>query len=219
MDFIFDPSLVLYLPLHELDGASFASRDALRHICVVSGTAWSSEGRTFDGVDDDIDIASGADSALDLITALTYEIWVRPLDGGDTYGRFMSKTNAATNLRKILLGKDADDETNVRWEIGDLSPTVLSSGTGKMVSGAWNHVVGTYKNTPDRRIYVNGVQVANDAPPGTIVSTAGGRLWLGAIFPGNQNFFGSIGEVRVYNRVLTAPEVQHNYVATKWRYQ
>ena len=28
-----------------------------------------------------------------------------------------------------------------------------------------------------------------------------------------------IGEVRLYNRRLTPLEVQHNYLATKWRYQ
>ena len=30
---------------------------------------------------------------------------------------------------------------------------------------------------------------------------------------------GLIGEVRIYRRALTPTEVQHNYLATKWRYQ
>ena len=52
MNFIFDPSLVLYLPLHQRDGSSFMSKDAYGHVCTVTGAVWTPEGRLFDGVDD-----------------------------------------------------------------------------------------------------------------------------------------------------------------------
>jgi len=29
----------------------------------------------------------------------------------------------------------------------------------------------------------------------------------------------SVGEARIYSRALTLPEIRHNYLATKWRYQ
>lgn len=219
MKFINDPSLALYLPLHESDGASFASKDACAHLCTVTGAPWTSPGRSFDGVDDNIEVGSGADSALDLITAMTYEVWLKPSDGGATYARFLAKTDASNTLRKALLGKMENDETNLRWEHPDLTPGFLTSGPGLVVVNAWNHIVGTYVNTPDRRIYLNGVQVASDAPAGTIASTLGGRIWIGALFTSNQNFLGVIGEVRIYNRALSPQEVEQNYVATKWRYQ
>ena len=34
MDYIFDSSVALYLPLCELDGTSFQSKDAYGHMCV-----------------------------------------------------------------------------------------------------------------------------------------------------------------------------------------
>jgi len=216
VDFIIDRSLVLYLPLYELDGASFQSRDAYGHLCAVTGALWKPNGRYFDGSDDDILIADGADSALDLITAMTYEVWVKPGDGGADYGRFLSKTSADNATRTIQLGKEVADETNIRWE---LLASVLNSGSGAAAVDAWNHVVGTYINTPRRAIYVNGIEVASDAPAGTIPSTAGGRVWAGCLFNGNQNYKGLIGEVRIYNRALTPLEIQHNYLATKWRYR
>ena len=54
MNFIFDPSLVLYLPLYQLDGASFVSKDAHGHLCSVTGALWRPNGRWFDGTDDTI---------------------------------------------------------------------------------------------------------------------------------------------------------------------
>ena len=50
--FLLDPSLVLYLPLYQLDGASFMSRDAYGHLGVNYGSTWTPQGRSFDGVDD-----------------------------------------------------------------------------------------------------------------------------------------------------------------------
>lgn len=212
---------VLYLPLYKLDGtAQFTSRDAYGHLGTVTGATWGIQGRTFDGVDDQIVVADGADSALDLITAMTYEVWVKPDDGGDDYGRFLVKMNAAETVFKTQLGKEAGDETNVRWEQVDLTSGVLNSGTGKMVTGSWNHVVGTYSSVSSTRIiYVNGVNVASDTPTGTIVSTLGGKVKLGSMQAGTQNILGTIGEARIYSRALTATEIRRNFLATRWRYQ
>ncbi len=211
---------VLWLPLYKMPGTTIKSRDAYGHSCTVTGATYGRQGRTFDGSDDRIAVASGADTVLDLITAMTYEVWVYPSDGGDDYGRFLSKTDASPYATRVcFLGKELADETNVRWEHTDLTDMVLNSGAGDMTSGAWNHVVGTYANTPYRAIYVNGALVANDAPTGTVTSTAGGSLWIGALYTTVQNFKGIIGEVRIYNRALSLAEIAHNYNVTNWRYK
>jgi len=51
MDFIFDPSLVLCLPLYERDGSSFPSRDTYGHLCTVTGALWRENGHYFGGLD------------------------------------------------------------------------------------------------------------------------------------------------------------------------
>ena len=43
--FKYDPSLVLYLPLGELDGDKFMSRDAYGHLCAVTGATWTPNSR------------------------------------------------------------------------------------------------------------------------------------------------------------------------------
>jgi hypothetical protein len=42
---------------------------------------------------------------------------------------------------------------------------------------------------------------------------------IGCQFGGGQYAYGVIGEVFIYSRALTIQEVQHKYLATKWRYQ
>ena len=79
MNFIFDPYLVLYLPLYELDGASFMSKDAYGHLCTVIGALWRPNGRYFDGIDDRIDLGIAL-----LGNANTLEIWARRFDATDT---------------------------------------------------------------------------------------------------------------------------------------
>ena len=66
MDFIFDPSLVLYLPLGQLDGTSFVSQDAYGHLCTVTGTVWGSRGRYFDGADDLVNANAAINAIQDL---------------------------------------------------------------------------------------------------------------------------------------------------------
>lgn len=73
-DFIRDSSLVLYLPLYELQGTSFLSKDTYGHTCTVTGTTLTPTGRSFDGIDDNIEIA--AHSALDIVDDITIEAWV-----------------------------------------------------------------------------------------------------------------------------------------------
>ena len=58
--FISDPSLVLYLPLYQLDGTAITSKDAYGHLCSVTGVTWRPDGRCFDGVDDEIDCGNGS---------------------------------------------------------------------------------------------------------------------------------------------------------------
>ncbi|MDO8687497.1 MAG: hypothetical protein Q7K41_02790, partial [Dehalococcoidales bacterium] len=97
MDFIFDPSLVLYLPLYEPDSSSLMSKDAYGHLAAVTGATWGTLGRTFDGSDDQIDCGN----ASSLVTAF----------GGDTTGSYTYlwwQKVASAPLSCGLLNKGAD---------------------------------------------------------------------------------------------------------------
>ena len=210
--FIHDPSLVLYLPLYRLDGASFMSKDAYGHLCTVSGALWRPDGRYLDGVDDKIDC--GNDSSLGAsATELTTEVWMNlsaiPTGGyhamvqKDNQYVFMVELSGAIARLKSLILKD------------DSIYQYLSDSVNSLEVGQWYHVVQWFQR-PNHRIYVNG-NLAVAATFDNNLNTAAATLWLG--YYGSYFFNGLLGEVRIYSRALTVTEIQRNYLATKWRYK
>jgi hypothetical protein len=70
---------------------------------------------------------------------------------------------------------------------------------------AWTYETLTYDGAT-LRLYVNGVQVSTRATTGVVQSSTN-PLWIGGNQPYGEFFQGLIDEVRVYNRALTASEV------------
>jgi len=70
-------------------------------------------------------------------------------------------------------------------------------------------------------LYVNGSQVATRADPYTGSVTNPQELWIGRSAytgGGGYQFLGDIGQVFIYNAVLTPAEILQNYNATKSTY-
>jgi hypothetical protein len=77
-----------------------------------------------------------------------------------------------------------------------------------VTTNIWTHLAGTYDGAT-LRLYVNGVQVSSRSPSGPIaVST--NPLQMGGDSIYGQYFQGRIDEVRVYNRALSATEIQRD---------
>ena len=74
-------------------------------------------------------------------------------------------------------------------------------------TGAWTHLAATYDGTT-QRLYVNGTQVATLALTGAIVDLDLRRCKIGGNSVWAEWFSGLIDEVRVYNRALSAAEIQ-----------
>jgi Concanavalin A-like lectin/glucanases superfamily len=77
--------------------------------------------------------------------------------------------------------------------------------------GKWHHVAGTFDGAVVR-LYVDGKQVGNGTPATLTINynTPGGNdLFIGNYFwPGTWGFAGSIDELSIYNRALSASEIQ-----------
>ena len=69
----------------------------------------------------------------------------------------------------------------------------------------WTHVAASYDGT-QIRLYINGTQVAVTAASGTYEQNTK-PLWIGANTYG-ENFRGRLDDIRIYNRALTATEIQ-----------
>ena len=80
------------------------------------------------------------------------------------------------------------------------------SGTAQLPTATWSHLATTYDGAT-LRLFVNGVQVGQLAATGSLtVSTGPLRIAGNAVW--GEWFNGPIDEVRVYNRALSAAELQ-----------
>lgn len=114
--------------------------------------------------------------------------------------------------------------------IGDIA---LSGGTNVSITsplssynnGNWYNVMFT-RNDSTLRLYVNGIEVTNTPDTLTGAITNSQEVWIGrsaftagGLSPtGNYPYNGSISEIMIYNRVLSASEILQNFDATKTRF-
>ena len=97
---------------------------------------------------------------------------------------------------------------NGSWLIVGYSP-------GNMVNQWWCGAV-TFNTSTGLVLYLNWEQVDTDAS--TTAPTGDGTIFIGAHNVAANLFDGDIPVVQIYNRVLTAEEIQQNFNALKGRY-
>jgi hypothetical protein len=137
--------------------------------------------------------------SLDLPTALTLEAWVNPtLINGDYQSVISKPMDAAFSaISYVLHGASRPNGVPLLGLAG--SATNLSA-PAVLPTNAWSHLAGTYDGST-MRLYVNGVQVASQPHAGAITtSTQPLSIGLG--------WAGLIDEVRIYDRALSASEIQ-----------
>jgi hypothetical protein len=139
-------------------------------------------------------------ASLALTTGMTLEAWVYP-------------TNVSAAWRDVIM--KGSDEYYLVATSSSGPPAVAGSNLGGALIGSsalpantWSHLAGTYDGTT-LRLYVNGVQVASRAQTGSIATTTN-PLQIGGDSSFGQYFQGTIDEFRIYNRALTATEIQND---------
>lgn len=87
---------------------------------------------------------------------------------------------------------------------------------GTITLNTWFHICNVYDGTT-AFLYFNGVLMTSGAKPWNVTSTTyDGKI--GAQIEPQQYFNGNISQVQLYNRALSATEIQQNYNATKGRF-
>jgi PKD repeat protein len=170
----------------------------------IFGATWTSDGKygsalSFDGINDWVTLP--ITPSLTLSTGMTLEAWVYP--------------TALSGWRTVILQELPDGLAYALYAHDDVShpsvhvhtdAEVAAAGEASLPLNTWSHLAGTYDGTT-LRLYVNGIEVRQQEVSGDIVTT-GRVVRLGGNSVWGEFFEGSIDEVRIYDRVLTAAEIQ-----------
>lgn len=166
------------------------------------GPGFVLEALTLDGVDDYL--SAGSDPSMKMTTALTIDAWIYPTGPG-----------SATDGSGIVVNKEGeyefrrDADGRIQWAFSDAwvwHPTSVFAPENE-----WSHVavvfdhgtVHTYLDGVLGHTGTSGAGVLGDAHPAQDELRIGGREGI----PGGQNFQGSIDEVELFDRALTAAEI------------
>ena len=192
--------LVAAYGFEEGTGGTVADGSGNANSGTISGATWTTSGKygkalTFDGVNDRIAVSSS--SSLQLTAGVTLSAWVKP---------------AAAFGYKLALGQAGVSDLTYGLYSSLPSPLPSARAHGSATSGAtpvplnqWSHLAMTYDGAM-LRLYVGGTQAAQYAM--SVAPTSSGALSIGGHLSPAQWFNGALDEVRVYNRALTAQEVQ-----------
>lgn len=151
-------------------------------------------------------------AAQDSLTNATISLWFNATNytSGGNFPRFFVKGNSANTVGYLEV--TADGGLNVLIFNSDYATTDLSLRVAVPSTGAWHHIVVTTDGSAtalNSHIYIDGIE-----PTYTLSQDGiGGRVADGSTFTvGNRGpdvtrgFTGSIDDIRVYNRQLTAVE-------------
>lgn len=142
---------------------------------------------------------------LDLGKYMTVMCWSR-VTGGSGVRCMVAKQNAS-DARNYYL---ATNSTSYRFYFTVAGAYKGLDGTTAYGTG-WNHVAGTYDGATIR-LYINGKQDSSVAETGTPQTTTTDlRLGVLTTAPA-EGYPGDIDCVRIYNRTLSANEIQRLYV-------
>jgi hypothetical protein len=209
---IVSDGLVLYLDAantRSYSGSGTSSNSLVGGIgaTLVNGVGFTSSNNgafTFDGSNDYINF--GNSSAVQQSSG-TLSAWAKASSPGGGYRGIIAKQGA--------YGLFYTDSVLVAYDWAADAPR--STGVN-IADNTWKNVVLTYQSgvSNGTRIYINGVSVLTTT---ITVLNQTGNLFGGAEANAGQYAACQISLFNMYNRALTAQEIQQNYNATKGRYR
>jgi len=145
----------------------------------------------------------GAHKLLWPTEGITVELWFRA-DVPEQSDRWMVNSVGAANTG-YRLGLSGG---KLCWQVPRTPWSHLIAAPEPVSLGGWHHCAATYDNEV-LRLYLDGEEVAS-APRGGPINPADSTLCLGTYAEGHSRAFfqGALDEVRLYDRALTAEEIQ-----------
>ena len=201
--------LLLHMNDNWSDGSG-EGNDGVAYNGATFTTGKLGEGGSFDGSNDYV--GCGNDDSLNVRSAITIEAWIKP----DTLSTVNQNSILSKSLGYWFFVSNAKKLTFSRFNINDPNMgygkfSILSTDVN-IPTGTWSHVAVSYDTTTGNtvKLYINGefsksVNFTNGLIDSTITSLEIGR-WQTSHY-----FDGTIDELSVWNRSLSAMEIANIY--------
>ncbi|MFZ3077992.1 MAG: DUF2341 domain-containing protein, partial [Candidatus Aenigmatarchaeota archaeon] len=168
-------------------------------------------GCSFNGVNGYVDAGNGA--SIGLTDNYTLEAWIK-IAGSPSDGR---GTIVSKSMSYYLQYIPSGSGWNISWYHYGRTPAAYQNSNSLLQSGNWYHVVLVSSSAQDI-LYINGAMDATAGVSGSITATSYDLAIGGETYTSPYRYFnGTIDEVRVYNRSLSAAEIAEQYRAGKAR--
>jgi hypothetical protein len=219
------PGISHYWKLEESSGPPYSdscgSNNATCQTCPTRTTGIIRQAQQFDGIDDEISASADDTFDWDASDSFTIEYWMK------------TQAAATPSGNQVIVGRD-DSSSQLHWWTGlwgdsrtaafiliatsgdGADPVFFIRGTTDLTDGNWHHVVAVRDNSSGQNIlYVDGSE--EDAK--TVTYTTGFESGTAALnigwlnLSGHYRFNGTLDEVALYDRALTAEEILQHYTA------
>jgi hypothetical protein len=175
---------------------------------LTNGPTWTSgkigSGVSCDGVDDYIEIANNF--ALNPTSTITVSMWVYPRS---------NITNRYILYKPFKYALGFASKSASIWNTATTRFDIIPVGGPTYSLNAWHHIILTSDHST-ARIYEDGIQVANTSFNFDLQGSSE-SLGLCTYIPSAATYASNaiVDEVRIYNRALSAAEIQAIYNATR----
>ena len=171
----------------------------------VSNTSWSTAGKfggalSFNGTSSWVTVPDS--SSLDLTGAMTLEAWVKPTALGTAWRCVLFMEQPADMVYSLHANESSGHPVAQVFLGGEKNAT----GSTALPLNAWSFLAATFDGST-LRLFVNGTQAGSIAVTGSMLALAG-ALHIGGDAVWGEWFAGLIDNIRVYNRTLSAIEIQ-----------
>lgn len=160
-----------------------------------------------------------ANQNLKITDSITVEAWVKPTNNDEMYQRVVEQGGALNYTGFDLELNVSSTKHTARFNLWKGSQTGVDSESS-IPLGVWTHIIATYEksgNDSTIKMYVNGILENTIVSSGVVMAEPVGDLFIGRSGSvGDPSFlFGSLDEIKIYNRALSADEVRDNF-QTGW---
>ena len=167
------------------------------------------QGFQLDGTNDYVDVSGSLISTLAGISTFSVSLWAKADNNQTTGAGFSIRQNDnQSSTLFIIYPYDTNGGNGVR--IWFNSASLIDENGVNRADGKWHHFLFVSRSATDHQIFVDGKSAGTSASSKTLPDPLTG-VNIGRWYGTTQMFKGSVDDVRIYDRALSATEIKRLY--------